>query len=104
MTDSSKRTDLSLNYAHRLGVGHLEVFGVAHVYNLFNQFDLYNSGNISTTVYTNRNRSSLAAFDPFTTDPVEGTNWAKATNFGQATARGAYTMPRTFDFNIGFRF
>jgi len=46
----------------------------------------------------------LAAFNPFTQEPIEGVNWRLGPTFGQAASRFAYTTPRTFRFNFGVRF
>jgi outer membrane receptor protein involved in Fe transport len=109
-TDAFNRTDLATNYSHRI-VGHSEVFLVAHVLNLFNQFSLNNINSMDTSVLTNSNSSSLAAFNPFTTQPVQGTNWNLGSNFGHARTKNAYgpagepsVRGRTFRFAVGFRF
>ncbi len=119
------RTDLALNYEHKLGLKQARLFFRGTVVNLFNRQGLTNfwggvnsdldlgcgtTGCINTTVLTNRNNNSVAAFNPFTTTPVEGVNWRKATavapapSFGQATSRYAYQTPRTYQFSVGFRF
>ena len=47
---------------------------------------------------------ALQTFNPFTTTPVEGVNWATGPNFGKALNRFAYTTPRTFRITFGVRF
>jgi outer membrane receptor for ferrienterochelin and colicin len=113
------RTDLALNYAHRLGFKKAELFFRGTVVNLFDREGLTNfwgginteldlgcgtGGCISTTVLTNNNNNTIARFNPFTETPVEGTHWQKAPTFGQPTSRYAYQTPRTFQFALGFRF
>jgi hypothetical protein len=46
----------------------------------------------------------LQTFNPFTTVPVEGVQWAKGANFGKALNRLAYTSPRGFRVSFGVRF
>ena len=48
--------------------------------------------------------AAVTPFDPFTTTPVEGVNWAKGPNFGTPLNRFAYTTPRTFRLTFGVRF
>jgi len=43
-------------------------------------------------------------FNPFTTIPVEGTNWVKNANFGTPLNRSAFTSPRTLRLSFGVRF
>ncbi|PYQ25029.1 MAG: hypothetical protein DMF81_03790, partial [Acidobacteria bacterium] len=123
--DSLWRTDLALNYEHKLGLKQARLFFRGIMVNAFNRHGLTNfwggvnsdldlgcgtTGCINTTVLTNRNNNSIAPFNPFTTTPVEGVNWRKATavapapGFGQATSRYAYQTPRTVSFSIGLRF
>ena len=104
LTEARKRIDLSINYNKKLA-GRLSIFGQAQVLNVFNQFALEYIGGMNTTVLTNRNNSKLySKFNPFTDTPVEGVNWAKGAQFGQAIAASAYTTPRTFRCSVGLRF
>jgi outer membrane receptor for ferrienterochelin and colicin len=113
------RTDLALNYAHKLGLKKAELFFRGTMVNAFNRHGLTNfwggvnseldlgcgtGGCISTTVLTNANNNTIARFNPFTETPVEGVNWRKAPTFGQPTSRFAYQTPRTYQFAVGFRF
>jgi hypothetical protein len=50
------------------------------------------------------NAALYAAFNPFTTVPVEGVNWAKGPVFGTALNRFAYTSPRELRLSFGVRF
>jgi Carboxypeptidase regulatory-like domain/TonB dependent receptor len=118
-TDKLWRTDLAVNYAHKLGFKKSELFGRFTTVNLFNRQGLTNlnggtnseldlgcgtGGCISTTVLSNANNATVAPFNPFTTTPVEGVNWKKAPTFGQPTSRFAYQTPRTIQFALGVRF
>jgi hypothetical protein len=94
------------------------VFGQAVVINLFNQFDLCGCGassvfanggadvstRIGQAVLTNSGTSSLAAFNPLATTPVQGTNWNYGPGFGTAAIKTAFTSPRTFRLTFGVRF
>jgi hypothetical protein len=117
--DALWRTDLALNYGHKLGFKKAELFFRGTVVNLFDREGLTNfwggvnseldlgcgtGGCISTTVLTNANNNTVARFNPFMETPVEGTHWRKAPTFGTPTSRYAYQTPRTFQFALGFRF
>jgi hypothetical protein len=117
--DDLWRTDLAMNYAHKLGYKKAELFFRGTVVNISNRQGLTNfyggvnglldlgcgtGGCIDTTVLVNRTSASLAPFNPFTTTPVEGVNWRKADSFGKPTSRYAYQTPRTYEFSVGLRF
>jgi outer membrane receptor protein involved in Fe transport len=104
------RTDLAANYAHRVAA-RSEVFFVAHVLNVFNQMSLFNINSIDQSVLTSGNSAGLQAFNPFTSQPVQGTNYNLGPNFGKAATKNAYgyagdpsVRGRTFRFAVGFRF
>jgi outer membrane receptor protein involved in Fe transport len=119
-TEASYRTDLSAIYTYGIKAGgrRLDVFGQIVLLNVFNQFDLCgcgaasvfaNGGNdvssrIGQAVLTNSGTPALTRFNPFTTSPVQGTNWNLGPNFGTATARTAFTAPRTLRITFGVRF
>jgi hypothetical protein len=118
-TATTTRTDVAANYAFALnGVGRkTELFVQAQVLNIFNQFQLCGCGDtvfkngggvdlttIDQSVLTRSNSATLQAFNPFTTTPVEGANWALGPNFGKALSRMAYTSPRTLRISFGVRF
>ena len=106
----------------RLGEECLRCSGrlVHRMLNLFNRQALVNQAQITTTVLTRSNQTRYAAFNPFTTKPVEctqidtsvaggkstssGANWMKATNFGQPQGPTDYQQPRTFYISFGVRF
>jgi len=95
--DDETRTDLALNYARSIFGG--EIFVQADLLNVFNEDAISNTGAITTTI----NRTSTL-FNPFTTTPVEGTHYNKATGFGTPNSSAAYQLPRTYQFSLGFRF
>lgn len=121
-TEGQTRTDFAAMYTHRVGAGRgrrLDLFLQAQLINLFNQFQLCGCGGsaafplggnlqnqtIDTGIRTNVSTSATyQAFNPFTTTPVEGVNWAKSPTFGKALNRFAYTTPRTFRMTFGVRF
>ena len=107
-TETLVRTDLALNYSHKLpGRSGHEVFVQAQLLNAFNQFQLIDvqGGNIDTSVLTRvTNGATYAVFNPFTTAAVQGTNWDYGPRFGQALAASAYTLQRTFNIAFGVRF
>ncbi|MEO8483161.1 MAG: carboxypeptidase regulatory-like domain-containing protein [Acidobacteriota bacterium] len=104
-TDAMKRTDLAFSYSRRVGPGSgPELFAQFQLLNVFNQFQVFNGDYINTTVVTRWDSATYARFNPFTTTPVEGVNWAKGDKFGQAISKSAYTVPRTFRFSVGVRF
>jgi len=56
------------------------------------------------SIQTPVNSATMAAFNPFTTTPVEGVNFAKTAAFGTAVNRFSYTSPREFRLSFGVRF
>jgi hypothetical protein len=123
-TEGQIRTDLAANYTFRLPkTSSAELFFQAQIINLFNQsqlcacggtaFGTGGSGNaggvsvqrINTAVLTPVSTPArFAAFNPFTTVPVQGTNWDLGPVFGQAVNRFAYTTPQSLRLSFGVRF
>ena len=105
-TEDVYRTDLQLNFAHKIAGG-LEVFVAPQVFNIFNAQHVIA---VNQTVNTNVQSSSLAKFNPFTQTPVEGVNWSKGSLFGKPTGSssnsvaGSYQTPRYFTMSVGLRF
>jgi hypothetical protein len=112
---ASNSTDLAAVYDVPVTHVHLFVRGV--VTNVLNNHALCGCGvdwtgagattanpGISTQVLSSVNTSALQPFNPFTTTPVEGTNYSKASNFGQAISFFAYQASRTYGFSVGARF
>jgi len=103
--DDVTRTDFSVNY--RVPVFGAELFAEAEVFNLFDEQAQLGG---DTTIVTSRQSAPLCggarcqSFNPFTTTPVEGVNWAKGPNFGKASLSGHYQLPRTYQFSLGLRF
>jgi outer membrane receptor for ferrienterochelin and colicin len=106
------RTDISLNYAFRIGA--IDLFLKPEVINVFNSqhIDTTASTFFDTTVLTADNGGACSQsptgrclpFNPFTTTPVEGVNWQKGPKFGQATNSFGYQQPRTYRVGLGLRF
>jgi hypothetical protein len=118
-TAAAYRTDLATNYDFKVGAGArtVDLFVQAQVLNVFGQEALCGCGGnvfsnggsvdlsrIDTSVLTKSNTPSLAAFNPFTTTPIAGTNYQLGPNFGTALSRFAYTSPREFRVSFGVRF
>lgn len=99
--DGSTATDLSLTWSHTLGWKSSELFVRFVMNNVFNEHALTS---YNTTVLGKANDSTLQAFNPFTTTPVEGANWKKGPGFGQATSPSSYQPPRDYYFSVGLRF
>jgi hypothetical protein len=113
-TESTYRTDLSVNYAYRFaraGAAHPELFFHGEMLNVFNQFqacacgeNVFRNGGISDLSTISQAVQLIAPFNPYTTQPVEGVNWKKAPGFGQPQNTFGYTSPRLFRFSVGLRF
>ena len=118
-TDGERRTDVAANYVYHVkGARNLQLFGQLQVLNVFNQFQLcgcggtvfQNGGGVTQTridqsvLNNSTNAATYAMFNPFTTTPVQGTNWALGPNFGKALNRFAYTTPRELRLSFGVRF
>lgn len=118
-TDAYFRTDLAANYTFKIkSAGRMtELYMQAQVLNVWGQEplcacggDVFGNGGaidinrIDTSVRTGFNNASYAKFNPMTTTPVQGTNWAKGPIFGTGVNRYAYQSPRTFRFSFGVRF
>ena len=118
-TAGERRTDFAVNYLYRVkSARSLQLFGQLQVLNVFNQFQLSGCGGtifqnggtvtqtrIDQTVLSNAtNASQYATFNPFTTTPALGTNYAFGPKFGQALNRFGYTTPRELRISFGVRF
>jgi hypothetical protein len=113
--EGTNSTDLALNYTIPITRMQLFVRGIAT--NVFNNHALCGCGvdwagngatiaspGISTTVNGAGNSTAFRPFNPFTEKPVEGVNYGKASNFGQATGFTGYQAARTYGFSFGARF
>ena len=118
-TEGERRTDLALNYVYHVkNARNTQLFGQLQVINVFNQFQLcgcggtvfQNGGSVTqtrldqTVLTASTNAAQFTAFNPFTTTPVAGTNYALGPNFGTALSRLAYTTPRALRLSFGVRF
>jgi hypothetical protein len=101
--DNVSRTDLAINYSFfiPIGGGQLEMFIQPEVTNVFNENAVVSG---DSTELTNWNTSSLEPFNPFTDTPVEGVNWRRGDEWGQAQDVDDYQLPRTFRVSVGIRF
>jgi hypothetical protein len=105
-TERAFSTDVSAHYKHQLPhAGGLELFVKGDLLNVFNNHAVVNSQYLNLAVLTNVSAPDrYAAFNPFTTIPVQGVNWDLGPTFGQASSRFAYQTPRTFRMSMGVRF
>ena len=98
------RTDGSVSWSRRVPipkVANAQIFARAVMNNVFN--NLRTTG-FNTTVLGRTNDTTLSAFNPYTTTPVEGVNWRKGPAFGQPVSPGSFQSPREFNFSVGLRF
>ncbi|MEO6323891.1 MAG: carboxypeptidase regulatory-like domain-containing protein [Thermoanaerobaculia bacterium] len=107
-TDDIKRTDLNINISTKIA-NFIEIFVQPQVTNVFNNQAVIG---VDTTIRTNVTAPTVfTAFNPFTTTPVQGTNWDVArlpdgspTSFGKPRNSADYQAPRTFLLTMGLRF
>jgi len=103
-TETTSRIDLAVNYSHPVGAGAMRptLFGQAQILNLFNWFSVVvPDATVQDSVVA---RSRFQPFNPFTTSPVEGVNWARNATFGLPFGVGSYNAGRTFLVSFGARF
>lgn len=118
-TPAVTATDLSLNYGFTFkGVN---LFLQPEILNVFDErkIDTTDSRYFDASVFTADNTSATrlcsaagpggtpgacTAFNPFTTTPVEGVNWQKGPQFGEAINALGYQRPRTFRVSLGLKF
>ena len=118
--DNIYETSFTVNYS--VPISRVSLFFKGDVINLFDNQGVEqaatSAGNVvQQRVFTNFNRSSLKPFNPFTDTPKEcpkgtaaadcasmGANWQLDPNFGKATNKDAYQVPRTYRFAVGVRF
>ncbi len=125
-TDNIYRTDLSLNFAAKIGP--VEVFLQPQITNVLNGHAvtfINNPTGINTSVFTGKGTAAdargLVRFNPFTAAPIEcpagstkaacvalGANWEKSTAFGNPTSGSStapsFQAPRTYLVTLGARF
>ena len=106
-TETSYRTDASVNYTYPITLAgrRLDLFTQVQILNVFNTFAIVNPASIDVGVLDPVLASArFQRFNPFTTTPVEGVNWARSPTFGQPFAASAYNIGRTFSMSFGARF
>jgi hypothetical protein len=117
-TETTYQTDLSLNMSKTIGP--IEIFIQPQVLNVFNAAHvILVDGTVLTNASAGGGNNKFAAFNPFTTTPVQrpngdttvtNANWDYGPNFGKATSQtssgqaGSYQLPRTFRISAGIRF
>jgi carboxypeptidase family protein len=95
-------TDFAVTWSKRLAAAaKTELFFRGVISNVFNNAATV-SGDIG--VNTRINNTAYAAFNPFTTRPVQGVNWDYSPTFGQAQSAQDYQAARLFSFSLGVRF
>ena len=96
-TEDVTRVDLSVNYSFNWNLWNqdFEVFVQPEVLNVLNDQSF-------TRINTTLNATN--PFNPFTTVPVEGTNFERGSNYGNPITPEDITLPRTYRVSVGFRF
>ena len=103
--DNTWTTDLSLNWSKKLpGLASTEFFFRGVVTNVFNNLALQAGNSTVNSAASPGSSANLVTFNPFTTVPVEGSNYAKDAEFGTATGPRDFQFPRAFNFSVGVRF
>jgi len=111
--DNIYETSFTLNYS--VPISRANLFLKADVINLFNQQGVEQADTSAGAVIERRVRTrfngakfpsgnTAVAFNPFTETPVAGVNYELDPNFGKATNKDAYQLPRTYRFAVGVRF
>lgn len=113
-TEGQRRTDVAVNYARSVrALRGAQLFAQLQVLNVFNHYQLCGCGGTVAQAGGSVNRATIdqtfrtsgfATFNPFTTTPVEGVNWAFGSAFGKPLNRFAFTSPRTLRMSFGVRF
>jgi outer membrane receptor protein involved in Fe transport len=125
-TPTVNRTDLSLNFAGKIGP--VEIFVQPQVFNLFNNHAvtfINNTAALNTSVSAGTgltpNSRGLVRFNPFTTTPIEcpqgdspaqctalNANWQKSASFGEpvsgSSTAPSFQIPRQYLITFGARF
>jgi hypothetical protein len=100
--DGVKSTDLAATWTKKLRQARtMELFVRAVLTNAFNNA-ARTRGDIA--ILTRFNNAAYAAFNPFTTTPVQGEHWQYGPSFGQPQAYDDYQQARLFSFSAGIRF
>ena len=102
--DDISSTDVNATYT--LPISKLNLFVKTDVLNLFNQQGLEFAENPNSTAgpVIEKRVTILQNFNPLTTAPVEGVHYRLNPNFGKATNKDAYQLPRAYRFAVGLRF
>jgi len=101
-TDDVSSTDLALNF--QLPLRRRGVFLQCDVLNVFDGASVTSPSTEVQTLARSGSSSGLAAFNPFTTTPIEGVHYRLASDFGKPTGPSSYQPPRTYRFSVGMKF
>ena len=88
--DPSWSTDVSIEWTKKIGPSRAAVFFRAVTTNLFNNAAVVSGDSTILTAASPGAAKGLQRFDPFTTRPVQGVNWAYGPDFGQPTSPDGY--------------
>jgi hypothetical protein len=101
-SDDITSTDVALNYAFVFDAWgrELEIFVQPEVINVLDEDGVIDPHGLDGV----EGVTVLQGFNPFTTEPVEGTHWQRNANFGEALNELDFQQARTFRFSVGFRF
>jgi hypothetical protein len=111
--DNIYETSFTVNYG--IPVSRANLFVKGDIINLLNQQGVEQADTSAGAVIERRVRTrfngakfpsgnTAVAFNPFTDTPVAGVNYELDPNFGKATNKDAYQMPRTYRVAVGVRF
>jgi hypothetical protein len=99
--DPTYSTDLAVTWARKVAATRTELFFRGVVGNAFNRAAI-NRGDIA--INTRSNNTTFAAFNPFTTAPMQGVNWDYSATFGRPQSPDDYQAARQFSCSLGVRF
>lgn len=100
-TDDITSTDLALNYSFRLG--RFEAFIQPQLLNALNEDGAIQHNTTVQLIDQNPAAGGTQTFNPFTTQPIEGTHWRKGPTFGTPTSEAMLQRPRDFQVSFGVR-
>jgi len=101
-TDEVFSTDVALNF--ELPLRRTGVFLQCDLLNVFDEAAVTTPSTEVSTLARSGRLSGLAAFNPFTTTPIEGVHYRLPSDFGKPTGPSSYQPPRTYRFSVGMKF
>ena len=96
-TDNVLQFDASINYAFKWSLWNRN-------FEVFLQPEILNIGDDQGVIAVNTSTTRIRNWNPFTTVPVEGTNFRRGARFGLPNTPNDINQPRTYRFSVGFRF